>query len=93
MLENFIITNHAISRYAERIGYNKNDIIKRIKSDLYFTKTIRIVNHEDTRYIFTYNSKEFIFKKSNGLWILKTVIKRNRERHYEAIEKRKTIYI
>ena len=88
MFEDYIITNHAIERYAERIKCNKKDIIKRIKNDLYFTKVKRIINNGDTRYVFTRNSKEFIFKNDAGKWILKTVIKRSRNTNAYAMQKR-----
>jgi hypothetical protein len=88
MFEDYIITHHSIERYAERANYNKKNIIRQIKYDLRFTNAKRIINHENTRYIFTYNNKEFIFKKDKDTWILKTVIKRSRERTESAIEKR-----
>jgi hypothetical protein len=91
MFEDYIITKHAIERYMERIDYNRKDAIKRIQSDLYFKKVKRIINNGDTRHVFTNNSKEFIFKKDAGTWILKTVIKRTRHTNQFAMDKRKTL--
>lgn len=88
MFEDYIITNHAMQRYMERVDFNPKEVIKRIKSDLYFKKVKRIVNNGNTRHVFTFNSKEFIFKNDCGTWILKTVIKRNRGTNPLAIEKR-----
>jgi hypothetical protein len=88
VFEDYIITNHAMQRYMERVDFNPKEVIKRIKSDLYFKKVKRIVNDGDIRHVFTRNSKEFIFKNDNGQWILKTVIKRNRGTNPWAIEKR-----
>ena len=90
MFENYFITQHAIERYAERVSFDKKDIIKRIKHDLHFSKVKRIVNHGNIRHIFTYNSKEFIFIKDGqrNTWILKTVIKRSRKTQPYAMRKR-----
>lgn len=88
MFEDFIITNHIKERYKQRIGASEKEIVKRIKKDLHFTKVKQIVNVGNTRHVFTFNSKEFIFVNDNGKWILKTIIKRNRERNPIAIEKR-----
>jgi hypothetical protein len=88
MFEDFIITKHAIERYRERVSEDAKDIIRRIKRDLYFKKIRRIVNKGNIRHVFTFHSKEFIFVNDNGKWILKTVIKRNRTRNPQAIEKR-----
>lgn len=89
MFGHFIITNHALERYIERVGYKKTDVMKHIKNDLHFTKITRIINNGNTRHVFTRNSKEFIFINNHGKWILKTVIKRNRETHKEAINHRR----
>lgn len=88
MFGHFIITKHALERYIERVGYNKADVIKHIQNDLHYKKIVRIVNNGNTRHVFTRNSKEFIFINNHGKWILKTVIKRNRENHKEAISHR-----
>lgn len=88
MFEPFIITDHAIERYLERIGASKKEVMKRIKKDLHYSKVKRIVNKGKYRYVFTFNSKEFIFVKDNGRWILRTVIKRNRKKSEQAIQER-----
>lgn len=88
MFDRFIITDHFMGRYEERVGGNKKELEKKIKRDLHFTKVKRIVNDGDHRHIFTRNSKEFIFKKDGNIWILKTVIKRNRRRNPKAINQR-----
>ena len=62
--------------------------MKRIKKDLHYSKVKRIVNKGKYRYVFTFNSKEFIFVKDNGRWILRTVIKRNRKKSEQAIQER-----
>jgi len=91
MFEDFIITNHIKERYKQRIGASEKEIVKRIKKDLKFTKVKRIVNIGNVRHVFTVNSKEFIFVKDGSKWILKTVIKRNRENTKKVIEKRKRL--
>ena len=90
MFEDFIITNHIAERYCQRIGADKKEVLKRIKRDLHFTKVKRIVNNGNHRHVFTYNSKEFIFKKDKKQWILKTIIKRSRSNNEYAIKKRLT---
>lgn len=91
MFEDFIITDHAIQRYKERVDDEEKDVIRRIKRDLYFKKIRRIVNNGNVRHVFTANSKEFIFVKDKKKWILKTVIKRNRETNKLAIKRRMTL--
>ncbi|MDG0860309.1 hypothetical protein [Staphylococcus equorum] len=88
MFENFIITNHVVDRYLERIGSKNKDVMKRIKRDLHYTKVKRIVNCGNYRYVFTLNSKEFIFIYDRGKWILNTVIKRSRQNADKAIQDR-----
>ena len=88
MVENFIITHHILKIYKERIGSDEKETKNRIKKELHFTKVKRIINDDDHRYIFTTNSKEFIFKKGKGIWILKTVIKRSRKNTPNAINRR-----
>lgn len=90
MFEDFVITNHIIDRYEERIRAKRDEVIKRIKRDLHFTKVKKIVNKGNIRHVFTYNSKEFIFVKDGATWILKTIIKHNRERQPSIIKKRKS---
>lgn len=88
MFEQFIITNHVVERYLERVGAKKKDAVRRIKRDLHYTKVKKIVNKGNYRYVFTWNSKEFIFKKDKGRWILNTVIKRSRSNNDKAIQER-----
>lgn len=89
MFENYIITNHVVERYFERIGSKKKDVIKRIKRDLHYSKVKRIVNIGNTRHVFTINSKEFIFvQRRSGRWVLNTVIKRSRQNTDKAIQYR-----
>lgn len=88
MFEEYIITKHAIKRYKERIGEDDKFIVKRIKADLHFTKVKRIINEENVRHVFTRNSKEFIFTKDRDIWVLKTIIKRNKYQQKEAISKK-----
>jgi len=88
MLENFIVTDHMLERYAQRVGSDKKETYRRIRKDLHFTKVRRIVNDGNHRHVFTLNSKEFIFKKDGNIWILKTIIKRSRQRNPIAIQQR-----
>lgn len=88
MFEHFIITNHVVERYLERVGSKEKDAIKRIKRDLHYSKVKRIVNIGNHRHIFTINSKEFIFVKKRGRWILNTIIKRSHNTNNRAIQSR-----
>jgi hypothetical protein len=91
MFEDFIVTDHALKRYCQRVLHDddeKEEVIRRIKRDLYFKKIKRIVNNGNTRHVFTWHSKEFIFVKDRNKWILKTVIKRTRAKNPKAIERR-----
>lgn len=89
MFEDFIITNHVIQRYEQRVGECRKNIESRIKRDVRNLNIKQIVNNGNVRHIFTRNSKEFIFVKERNRWILTTVIKRSRNNNHEAIEKRK----
>lgn len=91
MFDKFIITDHAIERYDTRVQkekISKKEIIRRIHKDLHFSKIKRVITKGNIRYVFTHHSKEFIFIKKNDSWILKTIIKRNRENNILAINKR-----
>lgn len=88
MFEDYIITEHVVERYNQRISESKSDVEKRIRRDLSYKRVKRIVNNGNTRHIFTFNSKEFIFKKGKNCWLLITVIKRNRENNSHAINRR-----
>lgn len=88
MFENFIITDHVVERYYERVSNDRKEIIRRIKRDLSIKRVKRIVNNGNIRHVFTFNSKEFIFEKTRDVWILKTVIKRTRNNNKNAINKR-----
>lgn len=88
MFEDYVITNHAIERYKERVDETDKNTVKRIKSDLHFTKVKRIINEENIRYVFARNGKEFIFVKDGNVWILKTIIKRTRNKQKEIIIRR-----
>jgi len=89
MFEKFVITDHMVKRYQQRTNTVKGEIIERIKKDLHFTKIKQIVNIGNFRHVFTLHSKEFIFVRSSGKWVLKTIIKRTREENILAINKRK----
>jgi hypothetical protein len=86
----YIIDQHAVKRYKERIGNFKNlSTIDSIKRDLHFTRIKRIVHKEDeVIHVFTVHSKEFIFTKEKDKLVLKTVIKRNRQNNGRSINKR-----
>lgn len=92
MFEDFIITDHIMKRYQERVSQSRKDVIKRIKKDLHFTKINQIINKGNIRYVFTLHSKEFIFVRDGSKWILKTIIKRSRINNQKAIQKRKQFY-
>lgn len=91
MFESFIITDHVIDRYQQRVHVSKHEVEKRIKKDLHFSKVKQIVNKGNSRHVFTNHSKEFIFVKKGSKWILKTIIKRSRENNNQAISKRKRL--
>lgn len=88
MFEDFIITDHIMQRYQERVSQSRKDVIKKIKKDLHFTKVKRIVNVGNIRHVFTRHSKEFIFVNDRGQWVLRTIIKRSRNTNDRAIYKR-----
>lgn len=88
MFEPFIISDHIIQRYIERVGCKRKEVINRIRRDLHFTNANRIINIGNDRHVFTRGNKEFIFKKLNDAWILKTIIRHNRQKSQKAIEKR-----
>ncbi|MGG1916031.1 hypothetical protein ABFY54_28925 [Priestia megaterium] len=89
MFEYYIITEHVIDRYRQRVDETVENIKKRIKQDLYFKKIKQIVNKGNVRHVFTISSKEFIFVKERGRWLLKTVIKRSRKTNDLAIQQRR----
>jgi len=88
MFENYVITDHAVERYQERMGEEKKNVIKRIRADLHFTKVKRIINEGSIKHVFTRNGKEFVFTKDGNVWVLKTVIKRTRQNHTNRISKK-----
>ncbi|PEN61630.1 hypothetical protein [Bacillus wiedmannii] len=91
MFESFVITDHIMERYLKRVAKTKKDVVKRIRKDLHFSKVKQIINNGNVRHVFTFHSKEFIFVKDGSVWVLKTIIKRNRATNEEAIEKRKQL--
>ncbi|MEK5205252.1 hypothetical protein NST55_28850 [Bacillus sp. FSL R10-2789] len=91
MFESFIVTDHIMERYLQRVSKTKKDVMRRIKKDLHFSKVRQIINNGNVRHVFTFHSKEFIFVKDGSVWVLKTIIKRNRVSNQEAIEKRKQL--
>ena len=88
MFEPYIISKHALARYIERTLCKKSKAEEQLRKDLRFTNAKKIINNGNTKHIFTYSNKEFIFIKKNGKWILKTVIKRNIPRNKTAAKKR-----
>lgn len=92
ILGRYIISDHAVERYNERVGaYRGMSIRQSINKDLHFTRIKKIVtNHEDdTVHVFTRHSKEFIFIKDSKALILRTVIKRSRDNNKRTINKRR----
>lgn len=91
MIEKYVVTEHAIERYCNRVQREKatdDEIKRRIKKDLHYTKIKKIITRSNIKFVFTQNSKEFIFIKRNNMWVLKTIIKRTRENNLLAINKR-----
>lgn len=87
-MTNYIITKHAMERYAERINYNQKKTRDAIMKDLRAMKNKRIINVGDKKYIFFKNYREFILQKKGNKEILITVIKHKRSTKQQAIEKR-----
>ena len=87
-MTNYIITKHAMERYAERINYNQKKTRDAIIKDLRAMKNKRIINVGDKKYIFFKNYREFILQKKGNKEILITVIKHKRSTKQQAIEKR-----
>ena len=77
-MTNYIITKHAMERYAERINYNQKKTRDAIIKDLKALKNKRIINVGDKKYIFFKNYREFILQKKGNKEILITVIKHKR---------------
>lgn len=84
----YIITDHAMERYAERINYNQKKTRDAIMKDLKALKNKRIINIGDKKHIFYKNYREFILQKKGNTEILVTVIKHKRSTKQQAIEKR-----
>lgn len=87
-MTNYIITKHAMERYAERINYNQKKTRDAIMKDLKALKNKRIINIGDKKHIFYKNYREFILQKKGNTEILVTVIKHKRSTKQQAIEKR-----
>lgn len=87
-MTSYIITKHAMERYAERINYNQKKTRDAIMKDLRAMKNKRIINVGDKKYIFFKNYREFILQKKGNKEILITVIKHKRSTKQQAIEKR-----
>lgn len=92
LLGKYYITSHALRRYNERVNYIKEQTTRKsIEKDLR-TLNIRYIIRTDCKvYVFTKNSKEFIFTKGDDGLYLKTIIKRNREDTIKTIHKRKNL--
>lgn len=84
----YIITDHAMQRYAERINYNQRKTRDAILKDLKALKNKRIINIGDKKHIFYKNYREFILQKKGNTEVLVTVIKHKRSTKQQAIEKR-----
>lgn len=92
MFEHYIISDHVIERYAERIDGSKDNILRRIKKDLSIGKVKYIFNIGKKRHVFCEYGKQFVFEKERGKWILKTVIKRKRLENERAIKKYRAMW-
>ena len=95
LLGRFKISNHAYDMYDMRVHRSRQAIGRAINHDLRTLNIRNIVkaeeNGEKLIYVFTRNSKEFIFVDGRLGLVLKTVIKRNPEDTRRVIEKRKTL--
>lgn len=92
MFDHFIISDHVIERYSQRIDGSKDNIIRRIKKDLSIGKIKHIFNIGSKRHIFCEYGKQFVFEKERGKWVLKTVIKRKRAENARAIIRFRSMY-
>lgn len=88
MFEDFLISRHIMKRYRERADETIENVKRKINKDLKWMKVKKIINKGNHRHVFTTGSKEFIFKNDAGTWILKTIIKYNRDRFPLMIKKR-----
>lgn len=95
LLGRFKISNHAYDMYGKRIHSTRRGIGKAINRDLRTLNIRNIVraeeNGEKMIYVFTRNSKEFIFVEGRSGLVLKTVIKRTPDDTRLTIEKRKAL--
>lgn len=87
MFEHFIISDHVLERYAERIDGSKTELERRIRKDLSIGKIKYIFNIGKCRYIFCEYGKEFVFQRIGKTWILKTIIKRTRKQNERALRR------
>jgi hypothetical protein len=95
LLGRFKISNHAYDMYDLRVHKTRKAIGRAINHDLRTLNIRNIIrveeNGEKLIYVFTRNSKEFIFVDGRFGLVLKTVIKRNPEDTQRTIEKRKAL--
>lgn len=84
----FIITKHAMERYADRINFNQKRVKDAIIKDLKALKNKRIITVADKKYVFYKNYREFVIKQDGDKEILITVIKHKRSTKEKAIQKR-----
>lgn len=95
LLGKFKISNHAYDMYDMRVHKSRKAIGQAINHDLRTLNIRNIVraeeNGEKLIYVFTRNSKEFIFVDGRLGLVLKTVIKRNPEDTIRTLEKRKAL--
>jgi hypothetical protein len=92
LLGKYIVTNHAIDQYDDRIEFKtKRDIIKCIEYDLRTLNIKNVIYGEDHIYVFTKGYKEFIFRKGENVLFLKTVIRRCRNDAKRKFNKRKRL--
>ncbi|HLO11592.1 MAG TPA: hypothetical protein VK190_04985 [Pseudoneobacillus sp.] len=93
LLGKYFVSNHALNQYDERVEFKrKGDILSSIKYDLRTLNIRHIIRVKDHIYVFTKNSKEFVFVRTKkGTLCLRTVIKRNPDDTQRTIEKRKAL--
>lgn len=92
MFDEYIVSKHVLERYAQRVQGSTDNILRRIEKDLSIKKTKYIFDIGCKRHVFSEYGKQFVFERCPGVWVLKTVIKRNRTENNRAIRSYKAKY-
>lgn len=93
LLGKYFVSQHALDQYNDRVKYKKKaDVLDSIRYDLRTLNIRQIIRTPKEIYLFTKNSKEFVFSPTTkGILCLKTVIKRNIDDTIKTIHKRKAL--